>query len=282
MKSSLISALRPRCRFHYSTTSTAAVEELTQACKSMERRYERELDSGCPYIIRLDGAHFKRLTAALVKPFDPHFTMAMIKTAADLLDHFAAMTVFVQSDEVSLFMSPRWGPVPYNGRCQKIASVAAGFASSRFNHHFNGDQLGYFDARVFSCADDHQLTRVAAWRHLHDCRRNAVNSAAAANFHHSTLQNQPVDVVIERLLVERKIRFHEDYPKEAILGAFLKKMRWERVGYDPIRGESVVTTRFRTQARAIDFAQYPLDTLTQVLTSRYWEPEHPVGHPIDI
>lgn len=264
-------------------TNSNTVEQLQAACKAMERRYERELDADLPFIIRLDGVNFKRFTAPLHKPFDPHFTTAMLQTARDLFESFAAVTAFVQSDEVSVFVVPRWGGVPFSGRCQKIASVAAGIASVRFNRHFGKlvgreGELGSFDARCFSCVDEGAMVQVAAWRHLHDCRRNAVNSAAAANFSHSSLQHQPMELVIERLAKERNINFHTDYPKEAIYGAFLKKIAVEHRGHNPVTGQTVMTTRYRTQARAIDFGEHRGDVFERVLLSRYWEADHPTGH----
>jgi hypothetical protein len=258
-------------------------------CKSLERRYERELDADLPYVIRLDGVHFKRLTARLSKPFDAGFTRAMLLTARDLLEWFAASTVFVQSDEVSLFMLPRYGPIPYNGRCQKISSVAAGIASARFNQHFgcessgsDREEVGSFDARVFSCPSETDMVRVAAWRHLHDCRRNAVNSAAASNFTHTSLQSLPLPRLLSRLALEKGIDFDRDYPKEAVWGAFLKKVPVEHVGVNGLTGERVVAKRLRCQARAIDFGQFPMAVMESVLTARYWEPEHPPGVPVEL
>jgi tRNA(His) 5'-end guanylyltransferase len=255
---------------------------LTGACKALERRFERELDADLPWIVRLDGANFKRFTAHLAKPFDARFTRAMLRTARDLLVLFSAQTAFCQSDEISLFSFPMHSPVPYNGRTQKISSIAAGFASARFNVHFqSADSPAWFDARAFSCPDADSAANVAAWRHLHDCRRNAVNAAGAANFPHESLQNQSVDQVIARLKRERQIDFFVDYPKEAIFGAFLKKSPYESFGFNPVTQQAAKATRLRVEARSIDFANQP-DALADMLSAKLWVGGHPGGELVHL
>lgn len=102
-----------------------------------------------PFIIRLDGRKFSRVTSSLVKPFDEVFALSMLNTAKDIFAHsgIKSSTVFVQSDEISIVLpalctyeeySTTKSAVthPYDGRQTKLISVLAGYASVRFAYHF--------------------------------------------------------------------------------------------------------------------------------------------------
>lgn len=261
------------------TVARETAEELSAACKSLERKYEKELEPDLPCILRLDGVNFKKLTRTLQKPFDPRFTRAMILTAKDLLEHFSCTTAFTQSDEISLFMFPGHTVIPWNGRTLKMASIAAAMASVKFCEH-SGLQ-GWFDCRIFSCPNDDVVRKVAAWRHLYDCRRNAINAAGSANFTHKSLQNLSIDQVVGRLWHEKGIKFYDHYPSEATLGTFLKKMQFGHQGFNPIHQQPVQTVRSRVEGRSIDFAKHE-DLLKSVLCAKFWEDGHPKGNLVSL
>ena len=110
-------------------------DALANTIKTLESLYEPTLNPILPFIIRLDGVSFRKYTASMQKPFDPHFTRAMIGTAFGLLERTSARTAFVQSDEITLAFSgdTENKQLLYNGRVQKIASIIAAHASILFN-----------------------------------------------------------------------------------------------------------------------------------------------------
>jgi len=80
---------------------------------------------------------------------------------------------YTESDEISLIFPPSQGDtqsLPFSGRVQKIVSVAAGYASARFNRHMAAQSFelpgeaplaervsraeAHFDARLFSLPDE--------------------------------------------------------------------------------------------------------------------------------
>ena len=65
------------------------------------KSYEKcsTLDRNQPFILRLDGKNFSKLTRGLKKPFDTSFLDAMIFT---LMEEFRPSTGYCHSDEISL------------------------------------------------------------------------------------------------------------------------------------------------------------------------------------
>lgn len=84
----------------------------------------------------------------------------------------------------------------------KLCSIAAGFASARFNAHISAfdwtdrmlevqhrvrSSLAHFDARVFSAPDQKAAADAVIWRHLFDCRRNAIHTIGVTHLGHRTI-----------------------------------------------------------------------------------------------
>lgn len=81
----------------------------------------------------------------------------MINATADLVSYFNCTSGFTQSDEITLvFPAPvtqedleqeQKNPnkpkksAPFNGRIQKLASLAAGYCSVRFNYHLQNQPI---------------------------------------------------------------------------------------------------------------------------------------------
>ena len=88
-------------------------------------------------IIRIDGKAFHSLTQNFDKPFDYTFINQMDETAKYLCKNIqGAKFAFVQSDEISILMTDfdkintsAW----FDGNVQKIASISASMATSKFN-----------------------------------------------------------------------------------------------------------------------------------------------------
>lgn len=82
---------------------------------------------------------------------------AMINATADLVAYFSCTSGFTQSDEITLLFPAPVTPedleleeknpnqlkksAPFNGRVQKITSLAAGYCSVRFNYHLQNQPI---------------------------------------------------------------------------------------------------------------------------------------------
>lgn len=141
-----------------------------------------------PFVVRLDGHRFSKLTKHLNKkedPFDRNFIRCMVLTMNDLVKEFTAQTGYTHSDEITVIFAPAVSENDskvdakhpkchiYGGRVMKICTLMAGYCSARFNFHMKqfvnkswaeakqgdkpyndkaltviNEQKTYFDARV--------------------------------------------------------------------------------------------------------------------------------------
>lgn len=134
------------------TAAYHALESMYISRKGAELKkleIDSSVPSNAPFFIRLDGCAFSTLLKGVVKPFDSRITDAMVLTTGDLVSKFQATLGYTSSDEISLiFPACKEDEAvsgdkkrkiershTYNGRMQKLSSVTAGYASSRFNYH---------------------------------------------------------------------------------------------------------------------------------------------------
>lgn len=150
-------------------------------------------------LARIDGRAFHTLTRGYDKPFDPRIVAAMeagARAAADAIPGCAL--AYWQSDEISLAFpirpprkpsgDPRNG-MPFGGRVEKLASVLASATSVGFDRALkDARHVPTFDCRVFVADDEAGLSDYLAWR-IADSRKNAISTAAWAEFGHSRLLN---------------------------------------------------------------------------------------------
>lgn len=157
--------------------------------KRIEKLHETSVE-GKFLIVRLDGKAFHTFTRGMQRPFDSHMTDAMDMTAYRLCrDSDIPVTLaYTQSDEISLLIENKGDPF-FGGRGQKIASVAASYASAYFNDAFKRDKLGVFDARVFGLDESGFVERYFLWRKK-DANRNAISALAQSIFPHKALQGK--------------------------------------------------------------------------------------------
>jgi tRNA(His) guanylyltransferase len=137
--------------------------KLAERMKEKEKEYgSMALDPDRFWLVRLDGHGFSKFTQGFTKPCDERIHEAMLRSATDLLTRFQAVSVYTESDEITLiFPSRRYyldlalargaAPeseevrnlqltvdrftLPFNGKIQKMVSLMAGFCSTRFNYH---------------------------------------------------------------------------------------------------------------------------------------------------
>lgn len=110
--------------------------------KRMKENYESRsktfLTRRTPVIIRLDGKAFHTYTKGLNKPFDEGLIEDMQLTAIYLCEQIqGAKCAYVQSDEISILITDydnlqtnAW----FDYNVQKMCSISASLAASKFNH----------------------------------------------------------------------------------------------------------------------------------------------------
>lgn len=242
-------------------------------------------------VLRLDGRCFSTYTRGFDRPYDMRIHESMVSTAADCVEHFSAATAYTQSDEISLIFAPHTevGPstVPFNGRVQKLVSVAAGYASARFNMHMMRHQFdparaeqamlrerverceAHFDARVFALPPA-ELVAYMRWRSVMDCKRNSISMLAQAHFPHSQLQGVDAESCV-RMLAERKGVRWEDTPSFFRHGTFVKKEDFEKAAFNPKTQEHTTALRTRLGARSFEFdARGREEETVEWLIARRW------------
>jgi len=175
-----------------------------------------------PTILRLDGIAFHTYTKKFKRPFDDVLINAMNETAIYLCSKIqGAKFAFVQSDEISIYLSDRdniESQLWYKGNIQKIVSASASFASAKFNHimfcntlkeitHIDETTMGpryeftkyedklaslklaEFDSRVFQVPNDDEVLNTLLWRQ-NDCTRNSISSVAQSLYSHTELNKK--------------------------------------------------------------------------------------------
>lgn len=250
--------------------------EIGNRIKALERLSEGELlPPDKPFIVRLDGHGFSKLTKKLNKPFDIGFAQAMIATAGELLTEFSACCAFTASDEITLVFPPISNPestLIYKGRKQKICSLTAGFASTHFNVAFESHlkPVGrfYFDARVFSVPDTRTAFEAVYWRYKYDTFRNGVSAVAQSAFSHKQLHKKSTGEMM-RMLKEKGIMLNK-YSGHLLYGTFAKKKLVEVEGTDPRTGETVMVTRGRVHFDQVKLGDMSEEEQTDFIMRKYW------------
>lgn len=120
-------------------------------------KYYEGLDEHCispesHIVVRVDGHKFSKFTRGFNKPFGDILSKTLEMVCIDLLDEFNAVTVYHQSDEITLIIPSLkdrrehqsnktdkkirkdWTHI-HSGRVQKIASLVASFSTMKFNKY---------------------------------------------------------------------------------------------------------------------------------------------------
>ena len=154
--------------------------------KQYEVVCRQHLMPGMPYVLRLDGDSFHKVTELLnvERPFSDRFAAAMIHTANCVMKYLAgAVCAYVQSDEISIIVlpSPTGAHEHLAGRTDKLNSLAASLATVEFLGWFSENEKALlrgrplFDSRCFSLPEA-ELSYYLTWRQL-DAWKNCVGSA---------------------------------------------------------------------------------------------------------
>jgi tRNA(His) guanylyltransferase len=201
-----------------------------------------------PIFVRLDGRAFHRLTEVLglEKPFDEFFHKGMMTVCTSLLAESGLNPdlAFTFSDEISLYFTK----LPFNGRVEKIDSVAASFAASALTLAFGGTTLLSFDARVIPATPAFALEYLAnrqseAWRnHINAyCQQALIEEGMDGKKAAERLKGLPAKELHEMMHI-RGFNLATT-PAWQRRGTLVYKKLTEKEGFNPVTQEKVVVER---------------------------------------
>lgn len=161
--------------------SSSSMEHISETHKGYEKTTMQRLSPDRPVLVRLDGHRFSSFTKGFHKPYDMRIFRAMLLASSDLLSQLSPMSVFTQSDEITLVFGKQdekaGQTLPFMGKTQKFASLAAAYCSVRFCFHLERELAGsnptlleqkrgmaHFDARVFNVPDEVAVAENLMWR----------------------------------------------------------------------------------------------------------------------
>lgn len=197
-----------------------------EAATSSQRAFK-----GQPFCVRLDGRNFSTFTQGLRRPFDPDMSQLMKDVTHDLVEEFGPLVGYTQSDEITLgFYLPADSQAEYvfDGKFQKIVSLTAAFASTRFMEGMQAylpqkvGRWATFDSRAFVVPNLQELYHCFLWRQQ-DATKNAISMAASAHYSHRELHGKSGDEKQE-MLFAKGINFN-DSPYFFKRGTFLQRAK---------------------------------------------------------
>jgi tRNA(His) guanylyltransferase len=201
-----------------------------------------------PVFVRLDGRAFHRLAEDLIlkKPFDERFSKAMIQVSTALVGDSGLCPdfAFTFSDEISLYFTR----LPFNGRVEKIDSVAASFAASSLTLALGVTTPLSFDARVIPATHSYAMEYLAnrqneAWRnHLNGyCQQALIEGGMSGKKAADRLKGLPAKDLHE-MMHNRGFNLATT-PAWQRRGVLVYKKITEKEGYNPITHQTVVAER---------------------------------------
>jgi tRNA(His) guanylyltransferase len=209
-----------------------SVSPLGARMKAYEAQTGTCLPSKSWAVLRLDGKSFHTYTKDLNQPFDYLFLVHMDSVTRFLMKKIPnAVFGYTQSDEISILMhnlgtekNQHW----FNGKVQKIVSVAASYAGAKFNvMRHQGDRIaeddfGIFDARVSALPSVAEVKNYLLWRQQ-DALRNAVFMAASEYYSHKELMHKSAGAKVA-MLAEAGKDWERDYPARVRFGGMTRKV----------------------------------------------------------
>lgn len=194
-------------------------------------------------LVRIDGKKFSKYTKRVEKPFDSNLSDDMIETAKQLCDVLQCCRMaYTQSDEISLLFTDFENIKSqqlYDGRVDKINSIAASYATTIFNNlrlkreiskeDFELDKFIWanFDSRAFLISNPNDVLNYFLWRQQ-DCTRNSVSMAAQAQFSQKQLNGKNGSKMQDMLMLEKGINWN-DYEVRFKRGTVIAKKSFEKM-----------------------------------------------------
>ena len=117
---------------------------LKDKCKYFQELYNYKLMPNSYVLVHLDGVSFsKKVKKKFELPFDKTFINMMNETAKYVCENVPAVKIaYTQSDEISLLMKSDNYEMFRGGRLNKIQSIMASMASTKFNQLYLLNYLG--------------------------------------------------------------------------------------------------------------------------------------------
>ena len=226
-------------------------EDLDRQMRIYEESLDQILLPDVYMVARLDGRSFTRLTKEICKfeaPFDASFRDMMVETVKALMDcGFRVIYGFTESDEISLLFHPLENT--FGRKVRKYNSTLAGVASAAFSLQLG--QQGIFDCRMVPLPNKERVRDYFLWRQ-EDAHRNALNAHCYWKLRKEGVSVQEATKALEgksvayknELLFSHGINFN-DLPNWQKRGIGVTWRDVEKLGVNPITGETVRTTRRR-------------------------------------
>ena len=237
-----------------------------------------------PFIVRIDGRNFSKLTKTFFKkPVDNHFTEIMRTTAYELFQEFKPTIVHVASDEINLVFNAKctkkdyqYNPKKYQhlfgGKTCKILSIIPSFATSIFTklllNNYKLDKLNIsFDSKLILTPydKDYELINYLYWRSTIDSYRNLLSMYCYEYFTDAELLNMSIESRIK--LLENKVDF-TNLPNNIKYGWFIKNELLDKQHIDiKYKRKRVIALSFK-----LNYSDYIKDKLlNQYLENRNFE-----------
>lgn len=215
--------------------------------------------------LRLDGNGFskqvnkyRRNGIFCCKGFSIDMTNIMQICCQELMTKFNVKYAFTQSDEIILLIPSTncikdvQYPHMFNGRKQKLASLASSFVTNIFNFHLNKlaqdkkiemslDMYAMFDCRVASFISEKDALSLLMWRG-YDCGVNGVSDAV----HHSGIPGARKDINKHNTIFRLKWLTEQQLlplPDHQAYGSFYVMRKLPKVTINPINGQHVTVIR---------------------------------------
>lgn len=202
-------------------------------------------------VARLDGRSFTRLTKEkqnFEAPFDERFRDLMVATTEHLMDcGFRMVYGYPQSDEISMLFHR--DEQQFQRKLRKLNSVLAGEASAKFSLLL-GD-VACFDCRISQLPNLDLVCDYFRWRSA-DAARNALNGHCYWLLRKQGLGEKAATEQLwgmpssakHELLFGNGINFNA-LPNWQKRGVGLYWEQYEKVGTNPVTGQSVIAQRRR-------------------------------------
>jgi tRNA(His) guanylyltransferase len=206
-----------------------------------ENRFRFKLPRRTYTIIRIDGKSFHTYTKGLKRPFDSELMEDMDETTKYLCKNIqGAKFGYVQSDEISILITDfddlqtdMW----FDGNIQKMVSVSASMATSKFNQlrlerilknseKIDKLKLAEFDARVFQIPYHVEVENYFIWRQQ-DASKNSISSVALSLYSHKELEGKN-STQKQEMIFQKGINWN-NYSTREKRGGFITKS--ERIIY---------------------------------------------------
>ena len=249
-------------------------DDLDQKMRIYEQSIDQHILPDMYLVARLDGRSFSRLTKEICDfeaPFDERFRDMMTNTVKALMDcGFRVIYGFTESDEISLLFHPEEDT--FGRKVRKYNSILAGVASATFSLQLG--QVATLDCRLVPLPSLERVKDYFLWRQ-EDAHRNALNAHCywmlrkeGMGVHEATEMLEGKSVAFKNeLLFSRGINF-DKLPSWQKRGIGIYWSDVEKVGFNPITGAEVLTTRRQLTANydlplGEDYAKFIESFLTE-------------------